>query len=61
MTDEPSSEKKYRPPRTAREIELVEKFRRAGIELRIEDVRPGEHRLLFFGPVPDHGQGEEER
>lgn len=42
--------KRYREPRTAEERERVEEFRRAGINLRIEDVEPGESRLMFFGP-----------
>jgi hypothetical protein len=36
----------------------VERFRAAGIELRIEDVEPGEYRLMFFGAVPEE---EEEK
>lgn len=27
----------------------MERFKAAGIELRIEDVEPREHRLMFFG------------
>jgi hypothetical protein len=42
--------KRYRDPIPgSEEEERVEQFRRAGIELLIEDVEPGEHRLMFFG------------
>ena len=44
------SHKKYRDPIPGtKEAELVERFKEAGIELRIEDVEPGEHRLMFYG------------
>jgi hypothetical protein len=51
--------KKYRPPRTERERALVERFRAAGITLRIEDIEPGESRLMFFGAVARGRHGEE--
>ena len=49
MSERKEIPRKYREPRTEEERELVERFRRAGIELRIEDVEPGETRLMFFG------------
>ena len=56
VTEEPNK-KKYREPLPGRETELVERFRAAGIGLRIEDVEPGESRLMFFGPgVADRRQ-----
>jgi hypothetical protein len=61
MTEEFNIPKKrYREPLPGRETELVERFRAAGIELRIEDVEPGESRLLFFGDVPEEPEEEEE-
>ena len=52
-------EKKYRDPIPGtKEAERVERFRRAGIELRIEDVEPGESRLMFFGAVPEEEEEE---
>ena len=47
---EEENRKKYRVPKPGtKEAKLVERFKEAGIELRIEDVEPGEHRLMFFG------------
>jgi len=55
----PNNQKKYRDPIPGtKEAERVEMFRRAGINLRIEDVEPGESRLMFFGSVPDSGAEE---
>jgi hypothetical protein len=57
----PNNQKKYRDPIPGtKEAERVEMFRRAGINLRIEDTEPREHRLMFFGPVPDSSAGESE-
>jgi len=36
---------------------LIERWRKAGIEIKMEDANPHEHRLLFFGRVPEEGGG----
>jgi len=64
VTEEPKDtrrKKRYRAPKPGtKEAERVARFKEAGINLRIEDVEPGEHRLLFFGMVPEAEPEEEE-
>jgi hypothetical protein len=58
---EEPGKKRYRAPKPGtKEGVRVARFKEAGIDIRIEDVEPGEHRLLFFGTVPEAEPEEEE-
>ena len=49
--------KKYRAPEPGtKEAEVYEQFKAAGIDVGIPVTEEGEHRLIFFGALPEDSE-----